>query len=119
MSGQNCDTKTFTHMRVIAQNKSHNLKSANFLPPTILFLTFSKCFLMLVKFKKIVVGGVRNTRHKDFRPFVRTSPFVTLVLPPLDSETGWTGELRFFEKSNFLRFCVIFKIFFFSQILDF
>ena len=27
-------------------------------------------------------------RHKDFR-----FPSVTIVLPPLDSKTGWAGEL--------------------------
>ena len=31
-------------------------------------------------------------RHKDFRP-PSVRPSVTLVLPPLGSETGWTGEL--------------------------
>ena len=29
-----------------------------------------------------------NIRHEDFR-----SSLVTLRVPPLDSETGWTGEL--------------------------
>ena len=32
-------------------------------------------------------------RHKDFCSFVRPDFSVTLVLPPLDSEMGWTGEL--------------------------
>ena len=36
-----------------------------------------------------------NIRHEDFRPSVRSFvlPCVTLRGPPLDSETGWTGEL--------------------------
>ena len=33
-----------------------------------------------------------NIRHKDFCPYVHSSS-VTLVLAPLKSETGWTGEL--------------------------
>ena len=43
-------------------------------------------------------GGVKVAsyiRHKDFR-----LPSVTLVVPPLDSETGWTGEL--WSKTKFL-----------------
>ena len=33
-------------------------------------------------------------RHEDFLLLLRPpSSSVTLVLPPLDSETGWTGEL--------------------------
>ena len=32
-----------------------------------------------------------DIRHEDFRSFVH--PSVTLIPPPLDSETGWTGEL--------------------------
>ena len=35
-------------------------------------------------------------RHEDLRLSVR--PSVTLVLPPLDSEMGWTGEL--WSKTN-------------------
>ena len=31
---------------------------------------------------------VSNIRHEDF-----FRPFVALILPPLKSETGWTGEL--------------------------
>ena len=34
--------------------------------------------------------SLSNIRHEDFSP---SSSFVTLVLPPLDSEMGWTGEL--------------------------
>ena len=41
-----------------------------------------------------------NIRHKDFRPSVRP-PSVTLTVPPLDSETGWTGEL--WSKTNLLQ----------------
>ena len=33
-----------------------------------------------------------NIRHEDFRPDSSSSS-VTLRVPPLDSETGWTGEL--------------------------
>ena len=41
-----------------------------------------------------------NIRHKDFRPsFVHTS--VTLRVPSLDSEIGWTGE--FWLKPNLLK----------------
>ena len=42
-----------------------------------------------------------HIRHEDFcRLFVRPSPSVTLVLPPLISEMGWTGEL--WSKTKFL-----------------
>ena len=37
-------------------------------------------------------------RHGDFR--TPSPSFVTLVLPPLDSEAGWTGEL--WSKTNLL-----------------
>ena len=37
-----------------------------------------------------MLAPTSNIRHDNFRP---SFSFVTLVLPPLDSETGWTGEL--------------------------
>ena len=40
-----------------------------------------------------------NIRNKDFRPFISLS--VMLRQPPLDSESGWTGEL--WSKTNFLK----------------
>ena len=39
-------------------------------------------------------------RHEDFRLSSVRSSFVTLRPPPLDSETGWTGEL--WSKTKFL-----------------
>ena len=39
-------------------------------------------------------------RHEDFRPSVPETLSMTLVLPPLKSETGWTWEL--WSKANLL-----------------
>ena len=39
----------------------------------------------------LCIGQQSNIRHEDFRLFVRSC--VTLRGHPLDSETGWTGEL--------------------------
>ena len=39
-------------------------------------------------------------RHEDFRLFFCPALSATLTVPPLDSETGWTGEL--WSKTNFL-----------------
>ena len=33
-----------------------------------------------------------NIRHEDFPPLFRLCLFVTLRVPPLDPETGWTGD---------------------------
>ena len=44
--------------------------------------------------------GESNIRHKDFRTSSSVLPCVTLRPPPLDSETGWTGEL--WSKTNLL-----------------
>ena len=37
------------------------------------------------------VNGASNIKYKDFRSF--SSSVMLKVPPPLDSETGWTGEL--------------------------
>ena len=47
-----------------------------------------------------ILDIVSNIRHQDFHACVRASSAVTLRLPPLDSETGWTGEL--WSKTNLL-----------------
>ena len=38
-----------------------------------------------------IISPILDTRISSVRPFVRLS--VTLILPPLRSETGWTGKL--------------------------
>ena len=47
------------------------------------------------KFLDFFIFLQSKIRHEDFRP-----SFVTYRLPPLDSETGWTGEL--WSKTNLL-----------------
>ena len=69
-----------------------------------------------------------NIRHKDFRPssVLHPSYSITLVLPLLKSETGWTGELLsnrvllilktnkiafFLAKKNICKIYIFIKIF--------
>ena len=56
-------------------------------------------FIMLKRNMKSLHSKTQSSkiRHKDFRP---SDSSVTLRGPPLDSETGWTGEL--WSKTNLL-----------------
>ena len=60
-----------------------------------------------------ICGGVKSyIRYKNFRPSFGLRPSVTLRGPPLDSETGWTGEL--WSKTNLLKWqnqqnCIFFQ----------
>ena len=62
-------------------------------------LTYSRYFLGPVQ-QSFRMSGFQvtrylkyNIRHKDFRSIVLRPLYVPLMLPPLNSETGWTGEL--------------------------
>ena len=55
------------------------------------FLNMTVARVVAVSPQMRLVQVESNIRHEDFRSSVR--PCVTLMGPPLDSETGWTGEL--------------------------
>ena len=70
--------------------------------------TFFYCYIINMELIYDICH-VSKIRHKDFRLFVHPLS-VTLRLPPLDSETGWTGELwsNFWIWGFFMNFCIFF-----------
>ena len=75
--------------------------------------TFFYCYLINMALIYDICH-VSKIRHKDFRSFVHPLS-VTLRLPPLDSETGWTGELW----SNFWIWGFFYELLYFFWIFRF
>ena len=64
--------------------------------------TFKTFKIFLDDIFQVITGTTKELHNPilDTRISVRPSSFVTLRGPPLDSETGWTGEL--WSKTNLL-----------------
>ena len=57
----------------------------------VFMLSYSSAFLFVMVLA--ILWPISYIRKGKYRPTIPTSEYVTLRVPPLNSATGWTGEL--------------------------